>query len=107
MAETMVEWLISRSPATISGTRLTDPSNASGRSALTASIQTTSISLSGYYCRNAHGAPCSPPIGSGLLGYTGVQYGQASVSAVDFDQGTIRQRQHRLRVTKIQTSHNR
>jgi hypothetical protein len=32
-------------------------SNASGRSALTASIQTTSDSLSGYYCRNSHGAP--------------------------------------------------
>jgi len=36
---------------------LTDPSNVSGRSARTASIQTTSNSLSGYYCRNAHGAP--------------------------------------------------
>ncbi|WP_235923612.1 helix-turn-helix domain-containing protein [Brucella tritici] len=38
---------------------MTDPSNASGRSALTVSIQTTSLSLSGYYCRNAHGAPNS------------------------------------------------
>lgn len=36
--------------------KLTDPSNASGRSALTVSTQTTSLSLSGYYCRNAHGA---------------------------------------------------
>jgi hypothetical protein len=37
------------------------PSNASGRPAPAASIQTTSNSLSGYYCRNAHGAPHSSP----------------------------------------------
>ncbi len=48
---------ISHSPATTSGTKLTAPSNGSGQSELTASIQTTSNSLSVYYCRNAHGAP--------------------------------------------------
>ncbi|MBX4968671.1 Tn3 family transposase [Rhizobium binae] len=53
---------LSRSP-TISETKLTDPSNVSGRSARIASIQRTSDSLSGYYCRNSHGAPiCLSPL---------------------------------------------
>lgn len=50
---------ISCSPATIAGTKLIHPSDASGRLAPTASIQRTSNPHSGYYCRIAHGPPIS------------------------------------------------